>query len=101
MVFLKIKEEFCKQVMLPYFDKNAEIILQTDASKKGFGAVILQFIILQHGSPIYFTSRLLTSAEQNIEREAMAVVWGMEKLHYFLYGKKFTLQTDQNLEDCN
>ena len=25
----------------------------------------------------------------------MAAVWGMEKFHYFLYGKHFTLQTDQ------
>ena len=41
-----------------------------DTSKKGFGAVILQV-----GKPVYFTSRSLTSAEQNyqnLEREAMA-----------------------------
>ena len=25
----------------------------------------------------------------------MAAVWGMEKFHYFLHGKHFTLQTDQ------
>ena len=25
----------------------------------------------------------------------MAAVWGMEKFHYFLYGKHFILQTDQ------
>ena len=42
--------------------------------------------------------RALTSAEknyQNLEREAQAAVWGMEKFHYFLYGRKFILQTDQ------
>ena len=68
-------------------------ILQTDASKKGFGAVILQ-----EEQPIYYASRALTSAEknyQNLEREAQAAVWGMEKFHYFLYGRKFILQTDQ------
>ena len=27
----------------------------------------------------------------------MAAVWDMEKFHYFLYGKHFTLQTDQKL----
>ena len=67
-------------------------ILQTDASKKGFGAVILQ-----EEQPIYYASRALTSAEknyQNLEREAQAAVWGMEKFHYFLYGRKFILQTD-------
>ena len=68
-------------------------LLQTDASKKGFGAVILQ-----EEQPIYYASRALTSAEknyQNLEREAQAAVWGMEKFHYFLYGRKFILQPDQ------
>ena len=36
------KAEFQKKKILPYFDINKETILQTDASKKGFGAVILQ-----------------------------------------------------------
>ena len=32
---------------------------------------------------------------QNLERECLATIWGMEKSHYFLYGKEFTLETDQ------
>ena len=42
--------------------------------------------------------RALTSAEknyQNLECEAQAAVWGMEKFHYFFSGRKFILQTDQ------
>ena len=91
--FSAIKAEFKKKIILPYFDRNKQTILQTDASKKGFGAVILQ-----EEQPIYYASRALTSAEknyQNLEHEAQAVVWGMEKFHYFLYGRKFILQTDQ------
>ena len=91
--FDTIKAEFKKKIILPYFDRNKETILQTDASKKGFGAVILQ-----EEQPIYYASRALTSAEknyQNLEREAQAAVWGMEKFHYFLYGRKLILQTDQ------
>ena len=91
--FDAIKAEFKKKIILPYFDRNKETILQTDASKKGFGAVILQ-----EEQPIYYASRALTSAEknyQNLECEAQAAVWGMEKFHYFLYGRKFILQTDQ------
>ena len=44
-----------------------------------------------------FASWALTEAEknyQNLERECLATIWGMEKFHYFLYGKKFTLKTD-------
>ena len=91
--FDAIKAEFKKKIILPYFDRNKETILQTDVSKKGFGAVILQ-----EEQPVYYASRALTSAEknyQNLEREAQAAVWGMEKFHYFLYGRKFILQTDQ------
>ena len=91
--FSAIKAEFKKKIILPYFDRNKETILQTDASKKGFGAVILQ-----KEQSIYYASRALTSAEknyQNLEREAQAAVWGMEKFYYFLYGRKFILQTDQ------
>ena len=85
--FNAIKAEFKQKIILPYFDRNKETILQTDASKKGFGAVILQ-----EEQAIYYASRALTSAEknnQNLEREAQAAVWGMEKFHYFLYGRKF------------
>ena len=91
--FNAIKAEFKKKIILPYFDRNKNTVLQTNARKKGFGAVILQ-----EENPIYYASRALTSAEknyQNLEREAHVAVWGMEKFHYFLYGRKFILQTDQ------
>ena len=39
--FTALKNEFRKTIVLPYFDKYKDTILQTDASKKGFGAVIL------------------------------------------------------------
>ena len=60
--FSAIKAEFKKKIILPYFDRNKETILQTDASKKGFGAVILQ-----EEQPIYYASRALTSAEKNYQ----------------------------------
>ena len=45
-----------------------------------------------------FASWALTGADknyQNLERDCLATIWGMEKFHYFLYGKKFILETDQ------
>ena len=92
---MDIKSEFRKQITLPYFNRDKRTILQTDASKKGFGAVILQ-----HNKPLYFASQSLTSAEcisQNLERECMSAIWRMEKFHFFLYRKEFLLQTDQKL----
>ena len=72
---------------------KASTILQTDASKHGLGAVLLQ-----NSKPIMFVSRALTENErnyQNLERDCLATIWGMEKFHYFIYGKEFTLETDQ------
>ena len=47
---------------LPYFDINAETILQTDASKKG-----LRACLVQKGKFICYASRTLTKAEQNYQ----------------------------------
>ena len=78
---------------LPYFNVNAETTLQTDASKKGLGACLIQ-----NGKVVCYASRALTKTEQNyqnLEQEALFPIWGIEKFHYFLYGKEFTLETDQ------
>ena len=78
---------------LPYFNINAETTLQTDASKKGLGACLIQ-----NDKVVCYASRALTKTEQNYQnlgREALGTIWGMEKFHYFLYGKEFTLETDQ------
>ena len=50
------------------------------------------------GKVVCYASRALTKAEwnyQNLGKEALGTIWGMEKFHYFLYGKEFTLETDQ------
>ena len=83
----------CKNITLPYYNPKASTILQTDASKRGLGAVLLQ-----NSTPVMYASRTLTGSErnyQNLERECLATIWGKEKFHYFLYGKEFTLETDQ------
>ena len=93
VAFSRTKEEISKNMTLPYFNPRGATTLQTDASKKGLGAVILQ-----DSRPVMFASLALTGAEknyQNLERECLVMIWGMEKFHYFLYGKQFTLETDQ------
>ena len=78
---------------LPYFDVNGETTLQMDASKKG-----LRACLIQKGKVICLAFRALTKTEQNyqnLEQEALGAIWGMEKFDYFLYGKEFTLETNQ------
>ena len=93
VAFSRTKEEISKNVTLPYFNPKSATTLQTDASKKGLGTVILQ-----DSRPVMFVSRALTGAKKNyknLERECLVTIWGMEKFHCFLYGKQFTLETDQ------
>ena len=91
--FNRLKVEILNMKVLPYLDVNVETTLQIDASKKGLGACLIQ-----KGKVICYASRALTKTEQNyqnLEREALGTILGMEKFHYFLYGKEFTLETDQ------
>ena len=91
--FNRLKVEISNMKVLPYFDVNAKTTPQTDASKKGLGACLIQ-----KEKVICYASRALTKTEQNyqnLEREALGTIWGMEKFHYFLYGKEFTLETNQ------
>jgi len=90
--FKKVKTEISSLGVLRYFDPKEETVIQTDASLKGIGAVLLQ-----SGQPICYASKALTETEQNysnIEREALGVVWGLERFHYFVYGKQCTVHTD-------
>ena len=93
VAFSLTKEKISKNITLSYFNPNCSTTLQTDASKRGLGAVLLQ-----NSKPVMFVSRALTGSERNyqiLERECLATIWGMKKFHYFLYGKEFTFETDQ------
>ena len=63
--FNQLKVEISNMKALPYFDLNAETTLQTDASKKG-----LRACLIQKGKVICYASRALTKTEhryQNLE----------------------------------
>ena len=65
--FNELKMEVSKMGAPPYFDVNAEATLQTDASKKGLGACLIQ-----KDKVICFVSYPLTKTKQNyqnLERE--------------------------------
>ncbi|XP_064475539.1 uncharacterized protein LOC135389419 [Ornithodoros turicata] len=70
--------------------------VSTDASAYSLRAVLQQ----QHGSylkTVAFASRTLSAAERRYfvgEREALACVWAVEYWHVYLWGRRFTQQTD-------
>lgn len=87
-----IKKVLCSDQVLRYFDISKEVNLQVDASKGGLGAVLLQ-----EGQPVAYASRALTETECNypqIDKELLAIVFGCEYFHSYLYGRAIAIQTD-------
>lgn len=80
-----------------YFNENDDTILYTDASPWGLGAVLVQKSNSGEHRVIACASKSLTETEgryPQLHREALGIVWGMERFVYYLLGKKFTLRSD-------
>ena len=91
--FKQMKKEIIRAAILAYYNPKKETVLQTNANIKGLGACLLQ-----EKRPVYFASKALTETQKGyvaIETESLAVAWGMEKFHHFLYTSHFILETDQ------
>lgn len=94
--FQKAKSALCSAPVLTYFDPQLELLLECDASPYGVGATLFHRINGED-RPIGFRSRTLTSAEMKysqIEREALALVFGVTRFRDYLLGREFTLVTD-------
>ena len=62
------------------------------SSRKGLDAVLLQ-----ESKPVMHVSRALTETEQrysNIERELLAIVFALERLNHYTFGRTITVQSD-------
>ena len=95
--FKKIKEAMCSDTILRHYDPSAELVLQCDASSIGVGAVLLQPGHDGSLQPVAFASRTLNQAERNyaqIDRESLAIVFGVTKFRQYLLGRHFKLLTD-------
>ena len=83
---------------MAYFDKTKDTELITDASPSGLSAILAQKATrTEHRKIVAYISRSLSDVERRYsqtEREALAIVWAIERLHIYLYGGHFTLITD-------
>lgn len=94
--FKSLKNALLQTTCLCAYDPSKPLVLAADASDYGVGAV-LSHIVNGIERPIAFVSKTLTPAQKNysqIEKEALAIVFGIKKFHDYLYGRRFTIQTD-------
>jgi hypothetical protein len=76
---------------------------QISASQRGVGAVLLQREGENKLPVAYARKKLKPSGKRysTIEKECLAIVWGIQKFHRYLYGREFLLETDYPLVYIN
>ena len=95
--FQRLKESLVSAQVLMHYDVSLPVRLACDASAYGNEAVISRVLPSGEERPVAYASRSLSKAEVNysqIEKEALALIFGVRRFHQFLYGRKFVLVTD-------
>lgn len=90
--FKRVKEILSAAPVLKYFDPKDDVELQCDASDRGLGACLMQ-----GGQPVAYVSRSMTETEGNyaqIEKEMLAILFGVERFEQCVYGRPLKIQTD-------
>lgn len=95
--FQKLKVALASSPVIRNPDFRKMLYLQVDASNTGIAAVLSQRDDDGQNHPVVYESRKLLPREvayPTMEKECLAIVWGTQKLHPYLYGRHFVIQTD-------
>jgi hypothetical protein len=82
---------------LVHYNPSLPLVLCTDASETGISAILMQRFPDNTLRPISAASRRLSDAEtrySTIDREALAIIFGLDKFQQYLYGRHFSIRSD-------
>ncbi|XP_022789646.1 uncharacterized protein LOC111329277 [Stylophora pistillata] len=82
----EVKSLITSTPMLSYYKPDELLEVQCDSSQAGLGAAFMQ-----GGHPLAYASRALTETDTRyaqIENEALAIVFAMEKFNDYTFGRK-------------
>ena len=92
-----VKASLMSSDTLTHYDPRLPLSLACDASPVGIGAVLFHTFPGGKEKPVAYALRKLTAAEQNyaqIQKEALGIVFGVQKFRQYLLGCRFQLVTD-------
>lgn len=92
LAFNKIKESIVSENILLHYNSSWELIVASDASPIGIGAILSHRLPDGSEKPIVFGSRTLTDCEKKyaqIDKEALAIVFTVRYFHQLvsIFGK--------------
>ncbi|KAL1130399.1 hypothetical protein AAG570_013337 [Ranatra chinensis] len=91
------KARLCENPVLRFPNFSLPFVITTDASQVAVGAVLSQ-VYSGGDRPVAYASKKLTPAESRysaIERELLGVVWAVEHIRSYVWGRQFRIKTDQ------
>ncbi|KAI5150717.1 hypothetical protein ENBRE01_1663 [Enteropsectra breve] len=95
--FTRLQDDANKNVVRFHPNYDLEFVLETDASNYGVGAILYQIGNDGEKRIIKPIASKLKKNELNwgiTEKELYAIVWAIEKLDMYLWGRKFIIYTD-------
>ncbi|XP_050553385.1 uncharacterized protein K02A2.6 [Spodoptera frugiperda] len=95
--FIEAKRVLLGDRVLAHYEEGRPLVLSVDSSAYGLGAVLAHRYSDGSERPISCVSRTLNAAERNysqLDKEALAILFGVTKHHQYLFGRSFILRTD-------
>nr|CAI5855663.1 unnamed protein product [Callosobruchus analis] len=95
--FEYIKNALCSDDVLVHYNPDVPVTLTIDSSDYGIGAILSHVFDSGVERPICYASRTLSKNElaySTLDKEATAIVWSIKRFYQYLWGRNFTLVTD-------